>query len=878
MEEFKDITLYDWVPFFHELCSNIAVIGGNKTTRNEALREKAKLIFGDTHPIFTNPVIDPLSFIYSLAQKNTINQKQSTFNLVKNAFNLASEIPTDWYFPTPTPNTKSLFYAKGIYITSEGEIVDTEILWRFFIDAVETGNISENDFFKILSIKNVGITKLTQSMFLINPIKFLSIDEPTSWLPILNKNLKENKGDIYERGLTAYNEYLNKYVSACPECHFYEINLLAYLLSRSTGAIHVSETFCQVSSWIYGQKDDDYFDEFLENNAIRTGGAESTSGKFKYRLSDVRDGDIVLVRRGTKNLGGIGIIIHNEYLDGGYTDDKKIKILWLNKKNKILDNALGDMSGFNIATNKTKNSFNGLYSETFQLIEKIITKQNFKNASNKIFNNSNMDKNLILYGPPGTGKTYSTIGKSIKIVNPDYIFPVEGTKEEIRKKIKNEFEKLQNDHRIFVCTFHQSLSYEDFIEGIKPKLNNDTEGTLSYFRQSGVFKKACAYAAYSCYKASKMIEPEETNYFFDELYEAFIVHLSAELKKEPPEPPEFDSITGKKITVKKINSNDSIIANSKETKSTKDPAPLTKENFQKMYDKFESIEEITSLQDIRDTIQIQPRTTEFYALFGGLKEFEKTVTPQQLDETEVDKLEYLDESEIIKKYESGVFTDSVSSHGNVAGSVVLIIDEINRGNIAAIFGELITLIESDKRWGAKEQMKITLPYSQIDFFIPVNLHVIGTMNTADRSVEALDTALRRRFSFEFMPPLRDEVPENIEEIEFRKIFIAINESIAYLLDEDHRIGHSYFMDITTKALLKEAFKNKIIPLLTEYFYNDFGKIRLVLGDGFVKKNEGPGAKPKFAADDSDFILEKTVFEIIQIDEAFDIALALNKII
>ncbi len=876
MEEFKSVKLFDWVPFFKELCSNIAIIAKNKANRNSALHQKAKFIFGDTHPIFTNPEIDPLSFVYSLAQKNTINQKQNTFASVKNTFNLVSSIPTDWYFPTPTPHTKALFYNKGVYVTNGDEIIDSEIIWRFFLDVFETGNISEQDFFRILSIKNVGITKLTQTMYLINPIKFIAVDEPTSWLPIFNVNLKEIKSSIELKGLTSYNEYLDKFVSAYPECSYYEINLLTYLLGKSNGSLKVSTTYCQVSSKVYGQNEDDYFDEFVENNSIRTGGPDSTNGKFKYRLSDVNEGDIVLVRRGTKKLGGIGIIIHNGYLDGGYTKEKTIKILWFNKKNKVLDNALGDMSGFNIATDKTRNSFNSLYPETFHLIDRIREKQNFKKSSTKIVKNGIMEKNLILYGPPGTGKTYSTIGKSIIIANPDYIFPMEGTNEEIRKNIKGEFEKLQNDHRIFLCTFHQSLSYEDFIEGIKPKLNNETENSsLSYSLRPGIFKKACAYAAYFCYNASKMVDPDATNYYFDELYEAFIAHLSDKLIKAPPE---FDSISGKKITVKKINSNDSIIANSKATKSLKDPAPLTKENFQKLYDKFDSAEEITSLQEIRDAVQIQPRTTEFYALFSGLKEFEKTFTPEQFDESEVDNLEYLDESEIIKKYESGVFTESVTSHGNVADSVVLIIDEINRGNIAAIFGELITLIESDKRWGAMEQMKICLPYSQLDFFIPVNLHVIGTMNTADRSVEALDTALRRRFNFEFMPPLNNEVPENIEEIQFRKIFIAINESIAYLMDEDHKIGHSYFMDITTKTALKEAFKNKIIPLLKEYFYNDFGKIRLVLGDGFVVKNDGPGAKPKFAADDSDFILEKTIFELIQIDEEFDIALALNKII
>jgi hypothetical protein len=188
----------------------------------------------------------------------------------------------------------------------------------------------------------------------------------------------------------------------------------------------------------------------------------------------------------------------------------------------------------------------------------------------------------------------------------------------------------------------------------------------------------------------------------------------------------------------------------------------------------------------------------------------------------------------------------------------LFIDEINRGNIAAIFGELITLIEDDKRLGAKNELRATLPYSKpATFGVPSNVQIIGTMNTADRSVEALDTALRRRFSFVECPSkpalLKDKVvkDENGVEVPLEKLLTVINARIEMLLDRDHHIGHSYFLnwgDADRENKLRQVFKNNIIPLLQEYFYGDPVKIGLVLGDGFVKelKNKEEG-KVEFAA-------------------------------
>lgn len=165
----------------------------------------------------------------------------------------------------------------------------------------------------------------------------------------------------------------------------------------------------------------------------------------------------------------------------------------------------------------------------------------------------------------------------------------------------------------------------------------------------------------------------------------------------------------------------------------------------------------------------------------------------------------------------------------------LIIDELNRGNVAAIFGELISLIEDDKRLGAKNEITLNLPYSKSLFGVPLNLRIVGTMNTADRSIEALDTALRRRFSFEEILPNPFELDENIEMLDInpRKLLITMNQRIRKLLDNDHTIGHAYLIDVKNVDQLKTAFANKIIPLLKEYFYGDYGRVGLILGKLFI---------------------------------------------
>lgn len=225
------------------------------------------------------------------------------------------------------------------------------------------------------------------------------------------------------------------------------------------------------------------------------------------------------------------------------------------------------------------------------------------------------------------------------------------------------------------------------------------------------------------------------------------------------------------------------------------------------------------------------------------------------------------QEELLYEIQNGIFKElCLRAQNDPKNRYAIFIDEINRGNISQIFGELITLIEPDKRIGAENELKVILPYSKKEFGVPPNVDIYGTMNTADRSVEALDTALRRRFSFLEIKP-DPNVLSNVDyqEINLSRLLETINQRIELLLDKDYQIGHSYFINVRNLEDLKVVFKDRIIPLLEEYFYGDFGKIGLVLGGNFVYQEKNTADFPVNFNYENDFLEEKRVYRYSPFD-------------
>ncbi|HIP12063.1 MAG TPA: hypothetical protein EYG73_05000 [Arcobacter sp.] len=430
-----------------------------------------------------------------------------------------------------------------------------------------------------------------------------------------------------------------------------------------------------------------------------------------------------------------------------------------------------------------------------EISEKLNSKVEDKQLDDKKPMKTKQYLNQILYGPPGTGKTYHTINKAVSIIeNKDE----KDLKSEKRNELLNRFNQYKNNGQIVFTTFHQSMGYEDFVEGIKPET---FDNNVIYNIKDGLFKHICNDAQINT-------EKNQTN----------------------------------KISFE--------------------------EKFQKLIDEWQENEDgklkIETARSYFSITNITSRNIDFEKKSGSNKHNLVISTLKQLYKGEREMnaglgVYYYPIIEKLNNYDISVKTEELKNF-------VLIIDEINRGNVSAIFGELITLIEKDKRAGNKEALSVKLPYSQDDFSVPNNVFIIGTMNTADRSVEALDTALRRRFTFQEMMPLYSlEEIGTVENIKLNEVLKTINQRIEVLIDRDHTIGHSYFIGIDSIEKLKSTFKDNIIPLLQEYFYGDYGKIGLVLGDGFVQKKErNHNILSKFRYDGKDNLI-RTSFELKNIE-------------
>ena len=495
-----------------------------------------------------------------------------------------------------------------------------------------------------------------------------------------------------------------------------------------------------------------------------------------------------------------------------------------------------------------------------------------KTSDGETMTTQSFDKNMILYGPPGTGKTYSTAIYAVAICDGKSIDELTDYEAVMRR-----YNELKSAGRVAFTTFHQSYGYEEFIEGIKPKLGLDSE-KLGFTIEDGVFKAFCNRA-----KAVKVQATTETELKEEPRIWGMLLGGTGmtELKKQCFENGEIRLGWGE---VDDSDVDGEIIADADASWSAKHMVADFKNSMEigdlvvieKTNKSIDAIGVITGDYVYDESQSKYPRSREVKWL---VKNIDYNVVPflkgrKQLSRFSLFAFDYIGLGnilEILNKYQKNPIVEAEKE----TKPYVFVIDEINRGNISKIFGELITLIEDTKREGMSEAASATLPYSGEPFSIPENVYLLGTMNTADRSIALMDTALRRRFSFEELMPdadvLRKIGADKVGDLDVAAMLEAINERITFLYDREHTIGHAFFTklkDVPTLETLKTIFKKSVIPLLQEYFYEDYQKIQLVLGD-----NGKTDDSLKFITDEK--VVIRNIFkghaeDVIDIDRKYSI--------
>ncbi len=394
---------------------------------------------------------------------------------------------------------------------------------------------------------------------------------------------------------------------------------------------------------------------------------------------------------------------------------------------------------------------------------------------------------MLLYGPPGTGKTYNVVNYAVAIVENR---PLEDIIAEGYSLALEKYDLYTKMGRVAFMTFHQSLSYDDFIEGIRPVVND--KGDLLYVATPGVFYDFCQRAE------NPELLPDENPLVRKKIKDDAVLWAVA--------PGGFGD------------------------------NPEKARAFSKCHISFGCLPEEAKPGDVVFSMSSPSKTDRIGILIEdpAKKGDGAYISVDWIDSDFRFELEGEQFTELpckIRDKDVRSYVESLPvTETSDAGNCVFIIDEINRGNISRIFGELITLLESSRRKGMPECLEAYLAQMKVKFSVPQNVYIVGTMNTADKSLTALDTALRRRFEFvEMMPDPEVLKGRKVADVDLPKLLTTINSRIEILYDREHMIGHAYFISIKTIDDLAQCFIKKVIPLLQEYFFDDYEKICWVLG-------------------------------------------------
>ena len=786
--------------------------------------------------------IDPFT-IFGLFNKGITNENRiAILTQIKNLFDVPTEVPSDFDGIPVLNNMSATFY----HFVGDRGTNDIDNLWKLFRCAINYADKQEaqEDFVNAfnLVVEQKGVSwNITMGLYWIRPFTFINLDAR-------NRKLLENNQSRFKPDLDVVK--LLKHMLTAQD--------YLLLMNKVKDIMTEYETFPDLSfdAWETSTKDGDAF--YGENNDYWPSLAEydpklSTEDWKKYLLEVEipQHPSPMKMLKGIIELGGEASCKQLSQKYGGHPTVYVGCTTSLGRRIKKYFNLPPCMDGeqerffpipFYGKAVDDEDGHSYIYKIRPKLLEALkeldlskFTPYYEEGDEAMEIATTNVAKNTILYGPPGTGKTYNTVVYAVAIIENK---TVEAIKDEPYSTVFERYNKYKADGLIEFTTFHQSYGYEEFIEGIKPIMDNtdDEQADIQYQVTSGLFKSFCDKAG------SPILKQAKTDIGLNA--SPTIWKVSLEGTGENPTRTEcmanghirvgYDSY-GKDITsetnfveggknvvnafISKMKIGDIVLSCYSST--TIDAIGVVTGDYE-WHEEYEHYKRLRKVNWVVKGIK-----HDITAINGG-----STLTLASVYKLNIALADIM---EIIAKEASTTKVEDKKKN------YVFVIDEINRGNISKIFGELITLIESSKRIGQPEGMKAKLPYSQQLFGVPDNVYIIGTMNTADRSIATIDTALRRRFRFKEMLP-DAEVLKGIvvEDISIAEMLVRMNKRISVLYDREHTIGHAYFIPLkenSTVEQLAEIFENAIVPLLQEYFYEDYEKIRLVLGDNNKAKKE-----------------------------------------
>jgi len=819
--------IFSWIPAYAEIVKKLPGYRNKQQDLIQVLRDIGVNVNED-EDLPGNKIalseIDPYTFLFFLGKPKNDWNKVKILRSLCALWSIDVAIYDTCGIPSANPLKLWMFPWK--YARTQNEI---DRLWNFF-DKANNNTLTDSDFEDLRQIPGIEKTKITEALFLQNPDEYLCINSKVR--PFLKSKGIDSDFDTFAQLKSLY-QGIRRNI----DLSFHEISFFS----------HIQAVYGENKQRFYrigtkeGESGTSMLPDMLENDFISLGWSEIgdlnehdplTKGVIKLALQDngyhkdsnssasrkageilkfVKDIaplDFVFAVEGG-NVKAIGQVLSNHYAyDDAFAFPHIRCVKWLKKE--INDLYLDE--GLRTSVWEYENK------DVLDKILNYMTVNNLFKLQQEVINKTrDMALNSILFGPPGTGKTYSTIEESLRIFGDDYIGM-------LRKEQKENFAKYQQSNRAFFITFHQNLSYEDFIEGIKPVEPQEDDEFLQYEIKDGLFMRACVESTYNYLESNfKQQGVLKGLIDFNDLYDTLYDRISNS----------NDPLRIKTKSEGSVNATVSARGNFtiRHDGSAK-PYTVSRARLSKLFEKYPAPKEISNVTDSFRKVIGGCNSTAYWSVLNEIAELkEKSSNSNQQETNENTELSYEDKRIVVREYWNK--REYIALDNDKSLPFVLIIDEINRGNVAQIFGELITLIEEDKRMGKVETIYSELPYSKDYFSVPPNLYILGTMNTADRSVEALDTALRRRFSFIPKLPLERELDITDDEIDLEKLLSAMNTRLKILKDQDHTIGHAWLWNVKDVKSLRKVFENKIIPLLQEYFYNDYEKLGLVLGEKFI---------------------------------------------